>query len=1120
MFLRNRKWGLLCAVCLALPLILSFVGTAAAQSAGTGTISGHVADEKGGAVAGAKVSVRNMDTNIAQELTTNADGDYRAVFLPPGNYEVTVQVQGFATLKHPNIHLAVGATLTVDATLKVASITEVVTVTGGAPLIEPEKIESSQVVGQNLIQNLPINGRRWTDFALLTPGASADGGFGLVSYRGISSLYSNNTVDGADNNQAFFSEARGRTRAVYAYSLQTIKEFQVTASNYSAEFGRSAGGIINAVTKSGTDQFHGGAFWYLRNFHANALDPFTKGSVLQSGGNSFVKPIKQRNQFGADFGGPLVKSKLFFYFAYDGNRQSNPGTTTASSGFFSTTGANTANCPALATAAQCTAAVAYLQSLAKPFGRTGTQDIYFGKMDYQINSNNRLSGSINWHTWNSPNGFLTGSSTSSDVSNNGLDIVRSRFLVIDLSSAFHSNMANDLRFQYGQDFEAGIPNGPGPSVGMTNGITYGENTSLPRTFFPDERRYQLTDTYSIVSGKHSWKMGFDVNLVHEKLANLFQGGGTYFFSTSTILNGLVSGYSGTPCASSLASAAFAFCNWVLDVYQIPTVICSNTALTTAAACTGGGGTVVADSTGKHYNNITQAADPITGIGLDDFWQNNFGGFIQDTWKIFPKFTLNYGLRYDIQVVPQPPKPNLTTPLAGLLTSRLPIDKNNWGPRIGIGWEIFPKTLVRAGYGLYYGQTSNSVFYTVRVENGVFQQTYSFSSSNRTGAPVFPNLIFTPPGPPVAAPFSGAATPQVINTNPSLGSQIIRGVTLDFVNPLVHMAELVVERELGWNSSFSATYLASRGLRLPVFVDANLAPSTTTRTYDVVDGSGTTLSTVTVPLYTARSPQGTGGGVLLLGKSVVNSWYHGLVLNYTKRFSHGFETLANYTFSKSIDTGQVIGTNGTFNGTNTPLDPNNIGAEKALSDLDQRNRFSWSFIYATQFDRSQNAVVRHAFGGWSFSGILTLASGRPVTAGMSGSAPSCTGVDGGATCAEVSSFGSATSGRAPQLGRNIFTSPGITVFDFRVGRDIKLAEKYQLRILVEAFNLTNTTNVTGVTSSAFSFVSRSATSSTCNTATHANNCIAPFTGTPFLTPSSTSNSLIGPRQMQLSVRFTF
>jgi hypothetical protein len=1052
-------------------LALAHAGMALAQL-GAGAIAGTVTDPKGLVVPSADVTIHNTDTGVDRTLTTNDAGNYVAPFLPTGHYEVTAGKQGFAKTTRKELTLQVGQTLTIDVQLPVEGSTTTVEVTAEVPLLEPEKVESSEVVSQNLVENLPINGRRWTDFVLLTPGVSTDGGFGLVSYRGISSLYNNNTVDGADNNQAFFSEARGRTRAAYIYSMQTIKEFQVTDSNYSAEFGRAAGGIVNAVTKSGTNQFHGSGFWFLRQFHGVALDPFLKAQ------GNFTKSELIRHQFGGDFGGPIKKDKLFFYAAYDGQRRSFPVGISPSSGTYFTATATPGNCPAAASAAQCNAAISYLQSLTGSYARTGNQDIVFGKLEYEITQNNRLSGSINWQNWNSPNGFLTSMSTSSALSNNGKDSVRSRFVIGDLSSVLTSSMTNDFRFQYGQDLEFDTPSGGGPAVSLTSGLTYGLNTSLPRTFYPDERRYQFTEAVSMIHGAHSIKAGVDVNLIHEKLANLFQGGGTYSYS---------------------GNATTAFQNWILDVYQISS----------------------GATTGRHYNSFTQAADPITGVGADDFWNNNYGAFVQDTWKVRPTVTVNIGLRYDIQLVPQPPRPNNTTALAAQLSSSINIDKNNFGPRISVSWQMNPKTLARIGYGLYFGQTSNSTFYALRVENGVFQQTFSFSNPTSAGAPMFPNLIFTPPGPAPASPFSGAAAPAVVNTNPALSTQTIRGLTADFVNPVVHMGELVLERELGWRSSISASYLMSRGLRLPSFTDANLAPTSATKTYDITDSTGATVSTVTVPFYTTRA---SATGIILNGASVVNSWYNGFVLTYKKSLSNGFETLVNYTYSKSIDDGEVLGTNGTFNGTDVPVDPFNQRAEHGLSDLDQRNHLVWSFTYALPFEHASNAIERRALGGISFSGILTLASGRPVTAFMSNTAsPSCADNDGGATCGEVSSFGSGTGGRAPQFGRNAClkllvptypscAGPGITVFDMRAQRDFQIAERFHFALLVEAFNLTNTANITSVSTNAFTYG--------CNGGAHTNPCIAPFTGQQFLSPTSTSNNLLGARQLQLSAKINF
>ncbi len=1049
------------SVCMCLLILLGTASLAFAQGAGSAAMSGTVQDQKGLVIVGATVVVKNVDTGVERTLETNDVGLYSAPFLQPGNYEVRAKKEGFAEVIRKNLRIEVGQTLEIDFELPVKTAEAVVTVTGAAPLIEPDKIESSQTLSQTLIENLPINGRRWEDFVLLTPGVTTDGGFGLVSYRGISGIYNNNTVDGADNDQAMFSESRGRTRIAYAYSQDTIKEFQVSNSNFSAEFGRSTGGVVNAVTKSGTNVWHGSAFYYIRHFKLNALD-----SVSKSRGAT-EKPEKIRHQFGGTFGGPLIKDKLFFFGSYDGQRRSFPVRVITGNPAFFTSVATQANCTATtATASQCDAAIGFLQSLQGTFPRNGNQDVYFGKLDYQLSTNNRLSASLNWHDWRAQNGFLTGVTLTDSVLTSGSDKVRSRFAVVNLGSAIGSNMANEFRFQYGKDFEAATPNFPGPFVSIAGGPAYGLRNSLPRPAFPDETRWQWTDNFSMTQGRHIFKFGFDFNAIHEILDNLFQGGGIYNYTGGA-----------------------AFQNWVRDIFAIPT------------------GT----TTQKHYNSFVQAFDPITGTGKDDFWNLDYAFYAQDTWKVRPTVTLNLGLRYDLQVVPQPPQPNTATPLLTRFTSTINTDKNNFGPRIGIAWQPLQKMAVRAGYGLYYAKTTNSTFYTVRVENGVFQQTFSCGPTSTCG-PLFPNVIFIPPGPDPVAPFTGAATPQVVNTNPPATAQLSRGLSPDFVNPLVHMGELVVEQELPGKIVVSGTYLFSRGLRLPVFIDTNLAPATQTKTYDVTDSAGTTAQTITVPFYTSRVDTGTG--VILTGFSTINSWYHAFVLTARKPLSHGVELLANFTVSKAIDNGQVIGDNGTFNGTDPPLDPANQAAEKALSDLDQRRRFVASVYWEPPFRRISNDFVRKAVNGFKFSGIVTVGDGRPVTGFVSG-AP-FGGPDFGATGGVVSSFGGFTGGRVPFLGRNTFTNPGLATVDFRVARDISFTERYRLTFLWEAFNLLNRTNFTNVNSTAVNFTRLG--SGVCTTAAHTNDCL--IARTDFLVPNASGNRTVGARQMQFSLRFNW
>ena len=228
----------------------------------------------------------DTDTGVSRTVTTNAAGSYTATFLQPGHYEVILGGGGFGKVDRKNLVLTVGQTLTVDAALPAGSVTTEVDVTSESPILDTEKTEVSQTIDQNLIANLPVASRNWSAFVLLTPNVTQDGGSGLVSFHGISGLYNQNYVDGANNNQMLFSEARGRASgAPYVYSVDSIKEFQAETSNYSVEFGQAAGGQVNAITKSGTNQIHGDLFYYLRYPDLNALDPYNKFQALHNSGN-------------------------------------------------------------------------------------------------------------------------------------------------------------------------------------------------------------------------------------------------------------------------------------------------------------------------------------------------------------------------------------------------------------------------------------------------------------------------------------------------------------------------------------------------------------------------------------------------------------------------------------------------------------------------------------------------------------------------------------------------------------------------------------------------------------------------------------------------------------------
>ncbi len=366
---------------LAVAVLLAGSGAAAyAQTAGAGGITGTVTDATKAVVPDATVVIHNVDTGADRSVTTNGAGIYVAPFLQPGHYEVTASKPGFAKLVRPDLDLQVGQTMTIDFQMPVQATQETVTITGTGALLDTEKTELSQVVSTAQVENLPLAGRRWETLAFLSPNVTNDGGTGLASYRGISGLYNSSAVDGANNNQAFFSEAKGRTTVPYVYSMDSIQQFQVSTSNYSAELGQAAGGVINAVTKSGGNAFHGDVFYYLRYPSLNALDPIQKAAGI------YTQPVHQQQQFGGSFGGPIKKDKLFFFLTYDGSRKVNPISYTSSATF-------PLACPTAVTAALCAAANKFLESNLGAFPRFANQDIGFGKIDYQLNAKNHIGTS-------------------------------------------------------------------------------------------------------------------------------------------------------------------------------------------------------------------------------------------------------------------------------------------------------------------------------------------------------------------------------------------------------------------------------------------------------------------------------------------------------------------------------------------------------------------------------------------------------------------------------------------------------------------------------------------------------------------------------------------------------
>lgn len=1078
-----------------------------AQSTTDGAIGGTVYDANGAVVANATVTVHNIGTNAEKTITSNDSGYYRITNLAPGTYAVTINQQGFAPYKAELVTVQVGSITDVSPHLGIGSANEIVDVTGEAPQINTTSADFAPTLNQEAISNLPINGGRWSNFALLTPGVVSDSsGFGLLSFRGISTLLNNNTVDGADNNQAFFSEERGRTRAGYSTPKSAIEEFQVNTSNYSAEYGRSAGGVINTVTKSGNNNIHGEGYFYDRDNVWGAANAFTAINVQTAPGvftSQNFKPTDWRKMAGGAVGGPVIKDKLFFFMAYDWYHRNFPGVAVASNpgganGFFAPQTTSSSNIIQLAknlnstatpTAGQLQAALntyntglAGLNSMLGQVLRNGEQQILLPKVDWNINDKNHASFSFNRMRWASPAGIQAAATVTRGIASFGDDFVKDTWGVAKLNTFITSNMANELRFQYGRDFEyefsqpptpyelANLVNSPTftnplglpPTVSITNGFTFGVPNFLQRSKFPDETRSQIADTMTWSHGKHNIKYGVDFSRVNDNSQNLFNGFGSY--SYSSLVNYLTdlnkpNGCSGAPCYSSFSQ----------------------------------------------------------GLGLPglEFNTNDYSVFVADDWKVLPRLSLSFGMRWEYQQLPSPVSSLINPSIPQ--TAHLPSDTNNFGPRVGFAWDVTGngKTVLRGGYGIYYGRVINSTIFNALIDTAApgSQVSVSFTPTT-TGAPQFPAILTN---------LSGVGKNAVF-------------FDPNFQNPQVHQMDLTVERDLGWGTVFSVSYLGSLGRQLPNFTDTNictavsvpaptcLAPQTVN--YTVIGNgplaAGTTFSQ---PLYTQRANPAFGSLTDVF--SGTNSSYNAMVVQVSHRMSHHIQFNANYTWSHAIDFGQ---NQSTFSDTNDLLlpasVPNAIAAEKGNSIYNVPNRFVVDAVATSPWKIS--GWLGWLSNDWQVSPIFQIQNGLPLNLSTSGSPSilqtSTTGKNSllGGVGSNINGSGGAT--RLLQIGRNTFTLPNTWVPDIRLAKYFTFQEKYKLELLTDVFNIANKQNVTQENNTGYTIsnpsVSKTNVVSPC-AAGLSNNTSCLTANTLFSTvTNSNSNFAYSPRQIQLGVRLHF
>ena len=921
-----------------LALFFAFAPPVHAQSAAaTGRLEGTVTDPTGAAVPGADITVRNQNTGIATTLQSSTEGEFTALYLDPGTYEVAIQKAGFGKLVMRDIIINVGTRAVIHPQLKLGKIDAVITVNAETPLVDTAASSLGTVVDQQSIQSLPLNGRNFTDFALLTAGATTDGDFGMISFNGVSGNYNNYTVDGGNNNNAFFSQQIGRTSIPYQFSEDVIREFQVTSTGFEAEFGQSGGGLVNTVTKSGTNTVHGDGYYYILDSATNANDRINEQLGIP-------KPHNRRQQFGGTVGGPIIHDRLFYLGNYEGQVRNEPLTVNDQPALVGLPPDFFANNPALA---------AQVQSAAGSFPRSFNQNTAFGKINGVLNDKNTFSITYNYQRFRSPHGYFNTPTSTGD----GLSLTdgaTSQFFQVSLQTAFNTKTINELRFHFGSDYHFDLPASPATSPAVTiqnpdTGFVFGGNRfQLANT----DQRYEITDNFTKIIGNHTLKAGADINISHNNDFFIYGPKGEYRFAT---------------------------------LADVPT----------------GNFELYLQSFGK--STILQTSP-------------TYSFFLQDQFRATPRLTLNYGARYDLQVLPQPTQCNP----AFTLTCHIPYSKNNVAPRVGFAYGLDDKgsTVIRGSFGLFYIQEDLLDVSQAFASNGVtrpFLVVVGPAFGNSNPLVTYPNSLS-------AFPSGAGGTPSIVVFSPS------------FRSPYVEQANLAVEHQFGAQTSLSLGYVFSHGLQLlgnsngvtrqangNFGFDLNLVPPD----QQVAFGGSFNTASVTLPngaTYNNLPDYEAIDGILNPNFGPINaidnsglSIYHGLLVSLRHR-SRQFLSSASYTFSKTIDQGT-----GYFN----QFDQ---ASQRGPSQLDQTHRFVATGVWTPQF---------RALKDFEFSGVLNLASGRPYTAVFDQSEVNFSVV--------------------PGEGFNSFRGPTVRNVDFSVSRIFRIGERYSVGVMAEAFDLFNHPN---------------------------------------------------------------
>jgi hypothetical protein len=1002
-----------CAISMALYLLLAVSAWGQAQFT-TGSVQGDVIDEKGGSVAGASVEIKNLDTNFSRTETTNTDGHFQFLNLTPGRYTITITKAGFATILQENVNLTVGQVLTIPVTVKVSTVSQQIIVSD-VPVVEITKTESSSTLSEAAIQQTPVLGRKFEDLLTLTPGVSISQGpdGDEININGQRGIFNNISLDGGDYNNGFFGEQMGGQRAAVDITLEAVKEFQIVASGANAEYGRTGGGVVNVITKSGTNNLHGSLFEYQR---LKALSSSTSDGQPLEGFH--------REQFGGGVGGPIIKDKLFFFGAAEGIREdltrknlSVPlGTPCGTTPVFDGTAAT----DALIMSSPDCQRVSLLNFLQSNFneddGKTVDHSIRngsaFGRVDYNFNSNNQLFGSYSFDWSKNPNQTFDVPTYGSTA--NGIE-GPSKIQVFNTSwfSTISSNKVNEAHFTYSRE------NRPRNTIDPTSipdtAMGFGPTFRFGQPFFLNPNvdellwRTQIRDNFSIVHGKHTFKVGGE--WLHTKNTQIFRGffAGRYIFDSPVGFMHYVApdapGGFGPSAGECFDNTSGAFTGWITqDLGQ------------TCAANSSVGGPLLLF---LQHGPATQG-ETFDQSGFSSITNEEFALFAQDTWKLTRNLTVNFGLRWEAQQFPDPVIPPSQTAYAPNLSDpNFPSDgkihnqNKMFQPRLGFAWDIFGngKSALRASAGIYNARQNMLTQVGAITTNGVQQQ--SFAAGSAFGTPP----VFGTNAGPIDNPPPAGTIPTGVD---------VTVFSKDYANPRIYSFNAGYEQQVIGDYAAYVDFTWNKGVHLTRFINPNVGVDPN---FDCSTVGGTNVSPgVCVPNSgdTVTYPSAVfGSGVAVpfpnLGAitdtvSSAKSLYRGLTLGFRKRMSHRFLFDANYTYSKDYDDDSNERDPFTFRYANLF----NLASEYSYSDRDERHRFN--FYTVANLPAHFDLNVR-----------MQAHSAQPITA-------------------EPRFQNGVDTGRNSLRKDNAFFT-----FDFGIARPFRFGERFAIIPKVEVFNAFNNKN---------------------------------------------------------------